>query len=90
MKVKKSLISDEEMKLIKQERQKVYNKKCYDDVTSSYRENVDKVIKKFWISELQIKKLLLTNTFTEILNWKIVNWELVINNLYNVDKRNII
>jgi len=90
MKVKKSLISDEEMKLIKQERQKVYNKKCYDDVTSSYRENVDKVIKKFWLSELQIKKLLLTNTFTEILNWKIVNWELVINNLYNVDKRNII
>jgi len=78
------------MKLIKQERQKVYNKKCYDDVTSSYRENVDKVIKKFWLSELQIKKLLLTNTFTEILNWKIVNWELVINNLYNVDKRNII
>jgi len=90
MKTKNTLISDEEMYLIKLERQKLYNKKNTDIVHTHYLENVENIKNKFWLSKNQIKTLLLTNTFTEILSWKLVNWKLVIPTLYDVDKRNIV
>ncbi len=75
------------------EKRDILNKtrKREDDInirTYKYiEENTELVKQKFWIDEKEIKKLLLQwNRFAEILNWQMINWRLVIQDLTKLCK----
>lgn len=44
-------------------------------------DNINKCKNKFWLSDEEIKELLFDYTFSEILQWKIIKWKLVISNI---------
>ncbi len=67
-------------------RQRTYTARYVKELEEIINEKEEQIMIKFWINKNQIKKLLLNNTYTEILNWKMINWKLVIKNLINLVK----
>ena len=44
-------------------------------------QNCLKLKDKFWLSKTQVNKLLKSYTYTEIFNWKIIDWKFIVKNL---------
>lgn len=61
------------------------SKDKYDETFEEYtNDKENKIIEKFWIDRIEIRKLLNNYTYTEILNWKLVNWKLVVRDMFRV------
>lgn len=71
----KKFLSDDHYLLSEkvQEKTKRYNEELKKDY--------EKVKKKYWISEMHVKKLLMKYTFSEILKWELIDWKIVIKDI---------
>lgn len=59
------------------------SKDKYDETFEEYtNDKENKIIEKFWIDRIEIRKLLNDYTYTEILNLKMVNWKLVVRDMF--------
>lgn len=66
------------------ERNKKQRDRVYWELHENIQDKESEIMSKFWISIKEIKKLLNDYTYTEILNWEMVNWKLVVRDLFRV------